>query len=312
MFKKLFFAAVAAVGLIGCSEKEVELGNEQAGEKVQLTVSLPQGVTKVTEVANDAQVNTIQIFVFDKNGIYETSSKGTGSTLALTCTTGEKNIVALVNAPEEGPVDNIAQLRAKTAALSVCSTSNIIMSGEVKKTLTASTTITMQVERLAAKVAVAHIGTDFDLEAHKNLSFEIKSIYLINVAGDRAYLDDNTPSVWYNKAKYALGTSLPFLHDDVSDGLLADGESYDKEHFFYCFPNTSSTPTRLVVEAEIGGYIYYYPITLETVVPNTYYTYRLTITRLGSDSPDVPVAEESVNFTVTVKDWVETEVSEVI
>ena len=312
MLKKLFFAAVAAVGLVGCSEKDVELGNEQNGEKVQLTVNLPQSVTKVTGAANDAQVNDLQIFVFDKNGLYETSSQGSGSTLALTCTTGEKNIVALVNAPKEGPVDNIQQLRSRTSDLSDCSATNIVMSGEVKKTLTASTTITMQVERLAAKVAVAKVSTDFELDAHKSLAFEIKSIYLINVAGERAYLSDNTPQVWYNEAQYSSSSSLQFLHDDVDDGAVSNGGSYDKEHFFYCYPNTTSTPTRLVVEAEVGGYTYYYPLTLDTVAPNTAYTYNLTITRLGSDSPDVPVAEGTVNFTVTVKDWVEQRVSETI
>lgn len=312
MLKKLFVAAFAVCGLVGCSEKDVELVDVQRGEQVQLTVSLPQNVTKVTGTAMDAQVNNIQIFVFDKNGIYETSSHGTGSTLSLTCTTGEKKIVALANSQLEDPVDNIAQLRAKASQLSQCSESNIVMSGETTKTLAASTSITMEVQRLAAKVSVAKVTTAFDLDAHKNLDFEIKAMYLINVAGDKAYLSDNTPTTWYNKAKYISSTSLPFLYDAITDGQLVDGSSYTKEHFFYCYPNATSTKTRLVVEAQLGGYTYYYPLTLDTVAANTSYTYNLTITRPGSDSPDEPVAEGTVNFTVTVKDWVQQNVSETI
>ena len=46
--------------------------------------------------------------------------------------------------------------------------------------------------------------------------------------------------------------------------------------------------------------------------PNTAYTYNLTITRLGSDSPDMPVEEGTIKFTVTVKDWVEQDINETI
>ena len=106
--------------------------------------------------------------------------------------------------------------------------------------------------------------------------------------------------------------SLPFLYDAVTDGQVADGESYRTEHFFYCYPNETATKTRLVIEAEIGGYTYYYPLTLDEVAANTAYTYNLTITRLGSDSPNVPVADGAVNFTVTVKDWVVQNVQETI
>jgi hypothetical protein len=312
MFKKMIFAVFAAVAVIGCNEKDVEMQDMQSGEKIQLTVNLPQAATKVTGTPADDKVNDVQIFVFDKNGLYETSSRATASTLSLTCTTGEKKIVALVNAPIESSITNIAELRARTSDLSDCSAGHIVMSGELTEVLTSSTTVTMQVERLAARVAVSQITTDFELEAHQNLSFEIKSIYLINVAGERAYLSDNTPATWYNKGQYVAATSLEFLHDVVGAGRISNGESYDTEHYFYCYPNATATKTRLVVEAEVGGYTYYYPITLNAVEDNTAYTYNLTITKLGSNSPDVPVADGTVNFTVTVKDWTVQNVPETI
>lgn len=312
MFKKMFFAAMAALAVMSCNEKDVDMPQVQDGEKIQLTVNLPQAATKVTGTPTDASVNNVQIFVFDKNGLYEASTHSTSSSLSLTCTTGEKKIVALVNAPLENGVTNIADLRSRTSDLNDCSAGNIVMSGETTEILTASTTITMPVERLAARVAVAQVTTDFELEAHQNLAFEIRSIYLINVAGEKAYLQDNTPSTWYNKNKYEAGTSLDFLHDVVSAGRVEKGGSYDTEHYFYCYPNSTSTKTRLVIEAEVGGYRYYYPVTLNAVDANTAYTYNLTITRLGSDSPDIPVADGTVNFTVTVKDWVQQNVQETI
>ena len=312
MFKKMIFAVLAAVAVIGCNKNDVEVPDLQSGEKIQLTVNLPQAATKVTGDPVDYEVNDVQIFVFDKNGLYETSSRATASTLSLTCTTGEKKIVALVNAPIEDSINNIAELRSRTSDLSDCSAGHIVMSGELTEVLTSSTTVTMQVERLAARVAVSQITTDFELEAHQNLSFEIRSIYLINVAGERAYLSDNTPATWYNKGQYVAETSLDFLRDVVAAGRVSNGESYATEHYFYCYPNMTATKTRLVIEAEVGGYTYYYPITLNAVEANTAYTYNLTITKLGSNSPDVPVADGTVNFTVTVKDWTVQNVPETI
>ena len=312
MLKKMFFAAFAAVALTGCNEKNDNVYEKLDQEKIRLTVNLPQVATKVTGVPADAQVNDVQIFVFDKNGLYEASSHASASTLSLTCTTGEKQIVALVNAPLEGSVTNITELRSRTVDLNACSTGNIVMTGEITEVLAASTTVTMQVERLAAKVSVAQVNTAFELEAHQSLPFEIKAIYMVNVAGEKTYLTDDAPLTWYNRGQYVQETSPAFLHDKVTDGVIVNGGSYDTGHYFYCYPNETSTKTRLVVEAEVGGYTYYSPVTLNEVAANTAYIYNLTITRLGSDSPDVPVAEGAVNFTVTVKEWTVQNVHETI
>lgn len=317
MKKRIFFAAaVAALSLVGCSKNNVEStgeGGTARDEMVQLNVRLPETITKVTGTSSDAKVNDLQIFVFSRNGALETSATGTGASLSLTCTSGEKTVIALVNAPKENGVTNASALRAKTVKLEDCSPSDMVMAGEVTVNLKSSTTVTIPVTRLAAKVAISGIKTDFVLDQHKSLPFKVKSIYLINVAGDKAYFDANTPSLWYNKSKYVAATSPSFLYDAVTSGQITNGATYSKEHFFYCYPNNSTAiKTRLVVETEIDGYVYYYPLTLESVNSNTAYTYNLTITRLGSDSPDVPVEDGTIQFTVTVEDWIEQDINEII
>ena len=89
MLKKMFFAAFAAVALTGCNEKNDNVYEKLDQEKIRLTVNLPQVATKVTGVPADAQVNDVQIFVFDKNGLYEASSHASASTLSLTGSTCE-------------------------------------------------------------------------------------------------------------------------------------------------------------------------------------------------------------------------------
>ena len=312
MIKKLVFAALAAVAFTGCNEKEVELAEVQSGDKVQLTVRLPEVMTKATGTPTDATVNDVQVYIFDKNGVYETSDEGRGSSLTLTCTTGEKKIVALVNAPLQNNVRNIEDIRAREADLMDCALNNIVMAGEITQVLTASTTVTMPVERLAARVSIAMIKPQFELSQHRGLEFKVKSVYLINAASKRAYLSTNRPTSWYNEGRYIAETSPAFLHDDVSSDPISEGDAYTTEHFFYCYPNATATPTRLVVEAEVGGYTYYYPITLTDIAPNTAYCYNLTITRLGSESPDVPVSDCEVKVSVTVKDWTIQNVDETI
>ena len=316
MMKKFYLAAmVAAFAVVGCSEMKENLAGDPGmakEEKVQLTVRIPQVSTKVTGSSNDDAIGGIQVFVFNKNGEYETSSFGNGAALSLTCTTGEKQIVALVNAPQETGVNNITELRARTSDLADCSEGSIVMAGEITKVLEASSTVTMAVERLAAKVAVSQVKTDFTLEQHRDLKFDIKAIYLVNAAGQKSYLVDNTPSKWYNLGSYDASTAPAFLYDEVTSGVIENGSSYDTEHYFYCYPNATTTKTRLVVEAKVGDYLYYYPLTLDSVDPNTAYTYNLTITRLGSDSPNKPVEEGTVQFNVTVKEWVEQNVEEII
>ena len=312
MFQRMFYAAFAALALVGCNEKNIKPVEVPSGDKVQLTVNLPENLTKLTGVPTDSKINDVQIFVFDRNGLYETSSHGNASTISLTCTTGEKHLVALVNAPLEESVSNLEDLRSRTSDLSSCSAGNLVMSGETPVELTASTTVTMEVTRLAAKVALESVVTAFENEVHRNLPFEVKAVYLVNVAGDRSYLKENAPTKWYNKGAYMPQSSLDFLYDAVTAGQITSGGNYSAGHFFYCYPNSTTTKTRLVVETQIGGYTYYYPVTLDSVTPNTAYAYNLTITRLGSDSPNEPVADGAVSVTLTVKDWTECEVNETI
>ena len=316
MSKKLCFAAIlAAFAAVGCNEKNVELPDDTdllSGETVQLTVRIPQVSTKVTGLPSDDTVEDLQVFVFNKNGAYETSSSGSGASLSLTCTAGEKQIVALVNAPVEDGVNSISELRSRTSDLADCSENSIVMAGELTTILEVSSTVTLEVERLAARVAVSEVKTDFVLDQHKALKFDIKAIYLVNAAGQRAYLSDTPPAKWYNEGKHDALTAPAFLYDEVSSGVVENGSTYDTEHYFYCYPNSTSTKTRLVVEAMVGDYLYYYPVNIDKVYPNTAYTYSLTITRLGSDSPNKPVEAGTVQFVVTVKDWVHQDVEETI
>lgn len=305
MSKRILFAALsAAMAFVACNENHVEpLSMEDEHESVRIDVTVSDGMTKISEPMDDKSINSVQVLVFNKHGLFETSSSSSTLPVTVTCTTGEKKIVALVNAGLEENVVDIADLGSRTVNLKDSGAENIVMVGTKDTELTGSGPVTINAERLAAKIVLNSVQLSLPIQ-FKDISFEINSVYLINAAGDKAYMDANVPSVWYNLGAYDPASSMALLYEDVSDAkIVSGGNPYSTDHYFYCYPNDTDTKTRLVVEAVIEGETYYYPITLDKVESNNLYTYALTITRFGSDSPDKPLEDGAVNFTVHVTAW---------
>lgn len=308
-------AALASVaGLAGCREKSAEIV-ELRKEDVMLTVTVPGIVTKTSglPVGEDA-INDLQILVFDSRGKLETYKHGTGNSLSMTCTSGEKRVAAFVNSGSQTSVGSVSELNSAVTDLADNAAGGLVMVGETSVVLTASSNVSIRVKRVAARVGISKIENAMELEQHRNMSFEVKAVYMVNVAGSKAFFSDSEPNVWYNKSGFESGAPA-FLHDSVPTKNVAAGSSYTDPHYFYCYPNHTATDvsggswcarkTRLVVEVALDGTTYYYPVTLDDVESNTVYSYELKITRPGSSSPDMPVEGAVAGITVKVEDWVE-------
>lgn len=328
MKRKLFIAAVAAVALAACEEKI----NEQtvsADEMVELTVSIPSATTKVSEKNEPGTpdaVNTLQVFLFDDKGALESSDLQSGTSLVLPCVPGKKKVVALVNAPDLSEVQSYSQLTGMTSKLGDNTIDSMVMEGEVEVDIAANMSVTIPVSRLAAKVILRQVVNNFTLTTHQKMDFVIQSIYLVNVAGEKAYLSDAMPELWYNKMQKSIdldGSTPIFIYDDLPSPIKVPfNGTYTSDKYYYCYPNPaeedssdktwSERYTRLVVEATLGGETVYYPITLPDVSMNTVYEITLKITRPGSDSPDKPVSGHVAEFKIEVQDWITGELIEEI
>ena len=316
MKTKSFFAAFAAVALASCSQVQVE--TPETDGLVELNVNVPEVKTRLTGTpSSEDAVSNLQIFVFDDaTGALEAYGNQNASSIKLRCLPGVKDIVALVNAPSLSGIATMSELLTKTSSLSENAKGKLVMSGILEdKTLSAtSNTATVDVSRIAAKVTLLSVTNSMDLVANQKKEFKVTGVYLINVAGDRKYLADSTPSKWYHKMEYESSNTLSFLYDAPATAV-AYGSSYSTQHHFYCYPNLTYTDanngtwsarkTRLVVEATLGGETCYYPVTLDEVSQNTAYTVTLTVTRPGSSSPDEPISTSDATFTVKVKDWID-------
>ena len=302
--------AASALAAVGCAKENV--CQEAVGSK---TVSVAM-MTKVTDLSDEAKVNTLQIFLFRENGVLEGYKSVTAANASFDCSTGTKDIAAVVNAPEIKDVKTFQALKEKISDLKDNSVGAFVMYGTKRQQISeAATSVSIDVSRLVSRVSITQITNSFELEQYRQSKFELKRIYLVNVAGNKEYGGTAEATSWYNKGKLdEQGEALHLISTgNIENSELNYSSVYKTAHYFYCYPNSATeenaqsmrqSPTRLVVELAIDGAVYYYPVTIPDIDSNHSYNVKLNIKRLGSLAPDIPVEFETAGFTINVKDWV--------
>ena len=316
MKKSIFAFAAALAALVACTKNEATpmqpQNHPETLEPCELTVGICGAMTKATAVTteNEAKVNNLQIFVFRGDDLDAYASVDNAKELTLSCTAGEREVYALVNAPDYSAVPGKAALLAKVSELSANSLTNFEMVGSKSVTLPQASTVSIDVNRIASRVVLKKITRNFTSEALQALDFTVDAIYLINVAGNTSYDLTKAPAAWYNVAENK--DELASLLYDAPASAIANGQSYTPVHTFYGYPNDLSVnTTRLVIETTLGTTKYYYPINLPAMESNkSYEIEEVTITRPGSDDPDEPVSFADASFSINVIDWTVVPVTE--
>ena len=312
-------AAVAAVfGTMSCKKDNVpsmNQGNANVpvdGERTELTVGIATGMTKSTTITADdeVKVNNLQVFVFRGDALDAYGVADNASTVTVSCTKGNREVYAVVNAPDLKDIATKTDLLAAKSALSDNDESNFVMIGKTNADLPSELPVNVEVDRIVSKVVLKTVNRAFTSAALAALNFSIDEIFITNVAGDVNYGLTDNPLEWYNKMDYNLEMAM-FTHDAPAASVVNE-EAYSTQHTFYCYPNkaadsdaTSWSPrrTRLVLKTTLGTDTYYYPVTLPELENNKSYELELTITRPGSDSPDNPVSFADCTFSISVKPW---------
>ena len=315
----LMMAAVAAVfGTMSCKKDNVpsmNQGNANVpvdGERTELTVGIATGMTKSTTITADdeVKVNNLQVFVFRGDALDAYGVADNASTVTVSCTKGNREVYAVVNAPDLKDIATKTDLLAAKSALSDNDESNFVMIGKTNADLPSELPVNVEVDRIVSKVVLKTVNRAFTSAALAALNFSIDEIFITNVAGDVNYGLTDNPLEWYNKMDYNLEMAM-FTHDAPAASVVNE-EAYSTQHTFYCYPNkaadsdaTSWSPrrTRLVLKTTLGTDTYYYPVTLPELENNKSYELELTITRPGSDNADMPVSFEDCAFEITVKPW---------
>ena len=79
---------------------------------------------------------------------------------------------------------------------------------------------------------------------------------------------------------------------------------------FLCYPNSQGKGrnTRLVIEGQIDGETYYWPIEVgegDGVVRNSHYSYSILLRRKGTSDPDILIDRRNIELEMKVKPWEE-------
>ena len=293
--------------------------------------------------ANESTIQNVQVFVFrkDQGGVLDASvSAGFNSPLnydassaayagiELGCTAGEREVWAVVNAAADhtadGSVADRADLLALTSMLSENTESGLFMTGSKTATLNAgAASVTLEVRRACAAVVLKSVTNRIESQEQSE-NFRVKDVYLINVPAKVNYgLTERYADAadWYARMGKESDSGKSLLILDKSEPVaLVYGASDNTEHRFYSYPNGwapstasewSPRATSLVVEAEykVGGEWLecYYPVILHNgasgLESNRLYTVEITVSRPGSDNPNVPVTFDTLSGTIEVLDW---------
>lgn len=306
----LSFILLSIMILISCSKLIKPIDDSLEEDRVRLNVSIP---IQNTKAGTDASIESVQIYVFRSvGGELDAYAKSNTSTVEMSCTIGNKEIVALVNAPDIPGAANKTALLNMVSDLKHNKPTALVMVGETTKDITGSTAVSITVTRLAAKISLSKISKDFASPYYQKEDMKILEVFLVNSVGSVKYSGTEILTEWYNKTAFVSNAAVnQLLYKDVNPDVVISTTPHTGEYTFYTYPNSTSKETsdnkftRLVVKLSILGEEYYYPISFEGGIESnkTYDITNLTITRPGSDSPDKPITSYDANFTITVKDW---------
>lgn len=341
--------SAAACEMIDSTPRDIDSGEGSC--QLEVRFADKAAATRVTgqSLDDESRVRNVQIFVFrsDNGGILDASAaagfdqpldyssvSGSGPSLNLTCTTGEREIWAVVNGASDlvssGAVGSRDELLLQTSALSENSSDGLFMIGSVEQTLAAgSSSVEIPVRRVCASVILESVTNAMEAPAYRKPgSFRLKDVYLMNVPARIDYGLSISPSSlgasdWYAKlGKEADPAKSALILDESAPHVLDYNNTYKTVHSFYAYPNDcppstdanwSPRATVLVLEAEfdVDGVTYdcYYPVTLYKedegtgLEGNRQYRVRLTIKRPGSDNPNEPVEFDRLSGVIEVVDW---------
>ena len=310
MKHKILIAAALVIAATACTKKQLNTEADNPQATAELTVSLPQVITRASG-ESDANVKNFQVFIFQDDKL-EATSWGPSAPQTLKLTKGVKKVAVLVNHQKINDVSTYDELKARSFDLAANAPNALLMFGEDGLNLSGDISTTIDVSRLTARVELQKITNALELEAYKDSVMTLKRVYLINAVGERTVAGEYENAKWYNLGKFVSGDCNGLLLEEAERQIQSEGSQLN--YCFYTYPNSgSSSPVRLVAEIAIGSDIWYYPVTIPDVLANNrYIVSNLKITRIGVDDPDQKIDYAEGGISIEVKSWEDINVGEVI
>ena len=309
--------------LAGCRETLPE-----PPERVGVCISLSAAGTRSATAADEGKVQDWSLLLFREGKLADYGTAGAGASIRCFLEAGTYTAVAVANPPSSFQPAGMTTLQAYSeteSRLEDNALSRLVMAGELTLNVQPGEDKPREipVERLVCKAGVRKVSVAFTDPVLSARPFVLKAIFLTNCYGKTRYGSDLSASqtsaaasAWYNRTGFQSDPKVDgFLSERNIDATLTADAPHQQEHVFYFYPNPTETDsrdgswsvrhTRLVLEAEMGGRTYYYPVTLPVSRRNrTYLIEEAVIRKLGSLDPEgnVPGAVD-ITFSTGTGDW---------
>lgn len=332
----LHFAAIAAIaGTVACRKNNDNHIGGADGKKVDICLQATSDGISVGTKAQDAEndIASVEFFVFNSDGSLDAAEKSAGASSTLSVTTGKGKLIYAVVNPQTSLIASHSSASAlETAQDSILTNTgslvHIGMAGKLDAMdITTETTgpVNVAVDRNISKIRLEKITNNLNSSLG---DVKIKKIFLSNVTASAYYFKDDCPAKWIHRRGRDI-TDKSFLTKSNLNTTIGCGSSSSTEYSFYCYPNPTTTDstdqtwcprhTRLVIEAQINGHTYFYPVSLNAhidgnkIEKNRIYTIKnLIINHLGSSDPDIPVTSGDLTFSVSVNPWTSVDLDTVV
>ena len=363
----LIALALPALLLSSCSSKDDPTNENVSTRTLTLTISgASYGSTRTagSTPADEAGVKNLTIVVLDgeavENITYVKNVQVTGGkiTQQITYKASSPKIKVVANVPEStfsgvttetGFNNALASLDNTTASYTDgvftpsvgdnttvgTQKSDILPMVGTAGTITAGTA-SVALYRLVSRISLSGITSDFSNPIYAGYTLKIDEIFLSNVP-----VESSLSSEWDENGGKTVPTTSSLMQGETTNatayksylgsGVLgyvdATSSAYTTNHYFYVFPNSSTTSqTKLIIKAKLYDAsntdlgTYYYPIVINrsqpgtsfnetilshdgTVKANVTYTLNATIKGKGVLNATDDLKPSDISLDVTVSGW---------
>ena len=164
-------------------------------------------------------------------------------------------------------------------------------------------------------IRIRSVAADFSGRPYAGVPFHNNKLFLVNAGTECVPLgeDGGRPVSWMNTGMLDSLSVQQLPHPEmlVQEGCGSVGtRRVYPDQVLYCYANPAeedlpgSPVTRVVLEGTIGTVKCYYPINLPAMEPGTCYQLDITLKRMGSPDPDIPVESGAVIIETDILPWI--------
>ena len=305
---------------VSCSTADPFSSDNEVSTTLFLPDILAAGRATKAGISGYGDIERLDVFVFDDDEVrrldsYCSFDRPDSPYLDVCSRAGDKLVVVLANCI--GHAFTADEFRSYDALCDMVwhlkdeDPSRPVMSGECQISAGASGYTPLQLTPLLADVILDHLKCDFTGRGYRSRTLENCLVYLTNISGSTEIMRKDGFRITELENAGALDPAYVsgMKHPEMVRRSVTPGQ-WAPVHL-YCYPNDSaddgpgSPHTRMVVQGDIDGVTYYYPVDINQegfgyaagphgLSRNVKYSYSILVTRKGSTDPDTPVGPEEV------------------